>query len=107
MGEEVEIQDGNIFIIGSDGRCIPFNGISEVQVTGSIVDHEENKVYAVLKSQSDTTYSTTIKLTHKQRRFWKRFFKREINKERRRYRHIKRLNEKARRRFLKAGYKVV
>lgn len=79
----------------------------EIQVTGSIVDHEENKVYAVLTSQPDTAHATTIKLTHKQRRYWKRFFHSGFNKERRRYRHIKRINEKTRRRLLKSGYKVV
>ena len=80
---------------------------AEIKITGSIVDHEENKVYAVLTSQPDTTHAATIKLTHKQRRYWKRFFHSGFNKERRRYRHIKRISEKTRRRLLKAGYKVV
>ena len=68
MGEEFEM--GKLFLKTPDGEMVEWNGIQEVKVvTGSEVDHEENKIYATLNMSDSMEFECEGHLT-KAGYFW-------------------------------------
>lgn len=68
MGEELEM--GKLFLRTPDGKMIEWNGIQEVKVvTGSEVDHEENKTYATLNMSDSIEFECDVHIS-RESWFW-------------------------------------
>lgn len=100
MGEELELK--NVFVICDDGTWVPFEGITEVQLSDDtdLNDIDTDAVYAHFPDMNEPlTFELDMK-RHDHRKMLK-FFNKQMNVYRRRVRHYKRQKERARRMALK------
>lgn len=102
MGEELEL--GKLFIVCDDGTYVPFEGITEVQLSNDtdLNDIDSDAVYAHFP---DFNEPITLELDMKRREHRKmlKFFKKQASAMGRRVRYSKRQKERARRRALKGA----
>lgn len=102
MGEELEL--GKLFIVCDDGTYVPFEGITEIQLSDDtdMNDIDSDAVYAHFP---DTNEPMTITFDMKRRDHRKmlKFFKKQVSAMGRRVRYSKRQKERARRRALKGA----
>lgn len=102
MGEELEL--GNLFIVCDDGTYVPFEGITEIQLSDDtdLNDIDSDAVYAHFP---DTNEPLTLEFDMKRRDHRKmlKLFKKQISAMGRRVRYYKRQKERARRRALKGA----
>ena len=100
MGEKFDLE--NAFIIRDDGTCLPFEGITEVQLSDDtdLNDIDPDAVYAHFPNMNEPI---TMELDMKRRDHRKilKFFRKQANIYDRRVRYYKRQKERARRRALK------
>ena len=101
MGEEFEFN--NAFIICDDGTWVPFEGITEVQLSDDDTDLNDIDPDAVYAHFPDTIGPITFELDMKRRDHRKmlKSFNKQVNSYSRRVRSYKRQKERARRRALK------
>lgn len=100
MGEELEFN--NAFIICDDGTWVPFEGITEVQLSydTDLNDIDPDAVYAHFpEAMEPITFELDMK--RRDHRKMLKFFNKQVNSYSRRIRSYKRHKERARRRALK------
>lgn len=100
MGEELELK--NVFVICDDGTWVPFEGITDVQLSDDtdLNDIDTDAVYAHFPNMNEPITIEFNMKRHDHRKMLK-FFKKQVNAMGRRLRDFKRQKERARRRALK------
>ncbi|MDT3386692.1 MAG: hypothetical protein LIR46_02860 [Bacteroidota bacterium] len=62
MGEELET--GKLYLKTPDGQMVEWNGLENAQlITGSEVDHEENKIYGIINRNDSMEFECEAKIT--------------------------------------------
>ena len=99
MGEELELD--RLYIKVGDGGYVPFNGITEVELTD-----DSDAVYDPIVPITNEPMTITFDMKRRDHKKILKFFKAQANNYGRRVRRYKRNKENARRALLKAGYKL-
>lgn len=100
MGEEDYSTGLKHFVLTTaDGHSVDWEGFTEIQVTGSEVDHEENKVYAVLDNTASMSFEINGYISRKAMLLFL------VGDNKRAIRRALRWYEKLRRQEIKGKYK--